>query len=81
MEDFNNKNDKALSKLANKKIKFNTDSYGEWPILNNHSILDHFEKRKDEKGRAMYISQPYGLSYGEIMKAVEICEKITLDLT
>jgi hypothetical protein len=64
-----------------RKIKFNTDSYGKWPILNNHSILDHFEKRKDEKGRDMYISQPYGLSYGEIMKAVEICEKITLDLT
>lgn len=74
----------SLPKWLTRNVKDDYDGsrYSSYtlPLLDRHP-LDHFEKRivKDrenpDKKKTIYISQPYGLSYGWIKHMVEVCEK------
>lgn len=54
------------------------DGMGYFPmsLFDYHSVVDHYEKRKDENGTIHHITQPYGpLTYDSIKQMVEICEE------
>src|SRR5215211_5892557 len=54
---------KQLPNWLTIKEDFGSGESIRFPLLDHHP-LDHFEQRKNSKGEAEYISQPYGLSYG-----------------